>query len=102
MLLAVFVPMLVFSTLHVHSSDFSIQSTCSECVHHHCGGHLAQHLDAMHDCVLCQFLTLPLMVVAVAAIVAYVKGCMILFAQSQEVLPAQTLGVVVTRGPPVV
>ena len=67
-LLAVFVPMLLFSSLHIHQSDLSAASTCAECIHHHCGGHLAQQSPSLHSCVLCQLLSLPMLIVAVAAL----------------------------------
>ncbi len=72
-LLAVFVPMVVFSSLHIHPSDLSAQSSCTECVHHHCGGHWGQQTAVLHACVLCQFLTLPMLAVAVTALIIYNK-----------------------------
>ena len=70
-LLAVFLPMLVFSSLHIHQSEGAVQMTYAECVHHHCGGHLWQQTISMDDCVLCQFLTLPILAVAVATLIIY-------------------------------
>ncbi|MCR5314049.1 MAG: hypothetical protein K6E54_10515 [Bacteroidaceae bacterium] len=61
-LLAVFVPMLVLSMLHIHHSDEKVEETCDECVHHHCDGHLNQQIGTFHVCLLCQFTTLPMLV----------------------------------------
>ena len=70
-LLAVFLPMLLFASLHIHPADYSLDETCSECVHHQCGGHLTQQAVSFHACVLCQFLTLHIVAVAVAALTIY-------------------------------
>ncbi|MBQ9667965.1 MAG: hypothetical protein IJV45_04370 [Prevotella sp.] len=71
LLLAVFVPMLVVSSLHVHRVSSSPLTECSACVSHQCTGHLGQYSgSAMHDCVLCQ--ALSLVYVAVGAVVVMV------------------------------
>lgn len=58
-LLAVFLPMLVLSSLHVHGSGVTASATeCADCVHHSCHGHMIAMSHWTHDCVLCQFLTL--------------------------------------------
>ena len=72
-LLAVFLPMLVLSSLHAHQSAPSAADPCAECVHNHCGGHLSQHTFSIHQCVLCQFLTLPMLVATVVAVIPYNK-----------------------------
>lgn len=75
-LLAVIVPMLVCSSLHVHyGQEGAGAEACAECVHHACHGHIGQHVASVHACVLCQFLTLPLMTAAVVAIIIYNKVC---------------------------
>lgn len=61
-LLAVFVPMMVLSSFHTHHAYGSGHDDCEACVNHHCYGHLAQQTADMHQCVLCQFLTLPMAV----------------------------------------
>ena len=73
MLLAVFVPMLVLSSLHLHAYQPIADDDCTECVHHHCGGHLTQQTGSAHDCVLCQFLSLPLLVVALVALKGFCR-----------------------------
>ncbi|MBQ8656452.1 MAG: hypothetical protein IJ527_05310 [Prevotella sp.] len=59
LLLAVFLPMLVLSALHVHAAAETAADMCTECVNHsghH--GHLTQTAASVSDCVLCQFLSL--------------------------------------------
>ena len=64
LLLAVFVPMLLMSTFHVHESGMgTAQTECSDCVHNSCHGHLTQMASWTHECVLCQFLTLSFVAV---------------------------------------
>ena len=59
MLLAVFLPMLVLSSAHVHSYSHSSMLECSQCVHHmpH-NGHIAKAQVGIHDCILCQLVQL--------------------------------------------
>lgn len=69
LLLAVFLPMLLFSSLHVHEeSNTTAVTECADCVHHNCHGHLTQTATWMHDCVLCQFLTLTYVASAAVSI----------------------------------
>ena len=56
----------------------------------------------MHDCVLCQFLTLPMVVAAEVDEVQIDCTCKTSHAQCQQTLLTQALGIIVTRGPPVV
>lgn len=100
-LLAVFLPMLLLSSAHLHLQETAAPTTeCYACEHHlHHDGHIstAQHLQ---KCVLCQFLTLPFLT-------ATINGCPAPWMQpvpvqgqpdqSAVVLPAQNFG---TRGPP--
>ncbi|MBR1688928.1 MAG: hypothetical protein IJ710_10480 [Prevotella sp.] len=57
LLLAVFVPMLIGSSLHLHRAEASVADSCTECVHHtpH-AGHFGTSTPTIHACVLCQFL----------------------------------------------
>lgn len=101
LLLAVFVPMLLLSSVHMHESTESTEVTCIDCLHNHCGGHLTQTTVHLDDCVLCQFLTLP-MFVAVAVVVALVlKKGVRLYAMNHCRIVAVACGVISLRGPPV-
>lgn len=70
-LLAVFLPMLVLTSLHVHPEAHLEEGYCKECVHHlpH-AGHFGSQTSCSFDCVLCQFLTLPFLVAPVVVFIA--------------------------------
>ena len=101
LLLAVFLPMLLLSSVHVHGTEGTIGETeCADCVHHSCHGHMTSTAAWTHDCVLCQFLTLTSLTAAVLAITAYIqvsKKC-----QAQPLCGCHTAccGLIVTHGPP--
>lgn len=94
--------MLLLSSLHIHPIQSSASNEeCTDCILHHCGGHIGQQKLTMHDCVLCQFLSLPMVAVAQDGI--QIDGiCKISYAQCQHTLLLLTLGIIVTRGPPAV
>jgi len=101
LLLAVFVPMLLLSSLHIHDYEQSAEDLCTECVHHQCGGHLGQQTLSMDNCLLCQFLTLPMALAAcIIAATAFIHLDRLAYAQGTDRICKQALGVVVTRGPP--
>lgn len=93
--------MLLLSSLHVHEeSRAAVETTCADCVHHSCHGHLSQTAIWSHDCVLCQFLTLTMLTAAVVAVTVYIHVCIKHNAQSSRGLFAAYCGFIVTRGPP--
>lgn len=101
LLLAVFLPMLAFSSLHVHEAgSAAVVSECADCVHHNCQGHLTQVAAWAYDCVLCQFLTLSFLTAAIVAFLfthkvaigrIYARRCHVFIAHS---------GIVGLRAPP--
>ncbi len=102
MLLAVFVPMLFLSSVHVHRYSNSLVDECNECVQHHCHGHLGQQTASLHECLLCQFLSLPMLAVAVATLIIYYKVRKIHFAQLQSSVHFDACGIPTLRAPPAV
>ena len=101
LLLAVFVPMLLLSSLHIHSYEQTADDQCTECVHHHCGGHIGQQTLSLDDCLLCQFLTLPMAVaVCIAAVTLFNNVFRLTNTQGYDRICKKVLGVAVTRGPP--
>lgn len=74
LLLAVFVPMVIISSLHIHEEQ-ATEAECADCVQHQCHGHLVQQTVGAHECVLCQFLTLPMIAVAVATLLIFNNVC---------------------------
>ena len=100
-LLAIFVPMLLFSSLHVHEEGVPLTLTeCTDCAHHVCHGHLIQTSLLTHDCVLCQFLSLTMLAAAVVAVTVYSHVCKEYHALSLCGYHAACCGTIVTRGPP--
>jgi len=103
LLLAVFVPMVALSSLHVHEEHAAAaMAECADCVHHSCHGHLSQTASWVHDCVLCQFLTLTMLTAAAVAVTVYIHVCKKYHAQSLCGRYAAYCGVIDTRGPPAV
>ena len=111
LLLAVFLPMLVFSSLHVHEGTVSqAEKECTDCIHHrssdgrlpskNCHAHLTQTATWAHDCVLCQFLTLTMLTAAAAAVTVYIHVCKLSYSQPLCSHHAACCGNIVTRGPP--
>lgn len=102
LLLAVFVPMLILSSLHVHEQVQNNIVDCKECVEHHCHGHLTQLSMSMDECVLCQFLMLTFLAEAALAVVFYNKSFVFHFAQPQSDVRLEALGIPTLRAPPTV
>lgn len=95
--------MLLLSSLHIHPIQHStVGEECADCVQHHCEGHIAQQVQTIHDCVLCQFLSLPMVVAATQDGIQIDDRCNTGYAQCQQTLLVRTLGIIVTRGPPAV
>jgi len=102
-LLALFVPMLIFSSLHIHHENENVQITkCDDCINHHCSGHLIQHAYEMHSCVLCKFLSLPYTTVAIATIVFYNNYSIVNNAEHKQQIELAFFGIPSLRAPPVV
>ncbi len=98
----VFTTMLLLSFAHVHPAVVSSYDTCSECVDHEPhSGHLSLNIIHSHDCVLCQFTTLPYM----AAVLTLLGLLPVVGAAVLSVCPSTVLAVVLRtpslRGPPV-
>lgn len=67
LLLAVFLPALLASSLHRHHHDSHEEAAeCIDC--HHQSGHLTSGEQGLDECLLCQFVGLPF-IVALAATV---------------------------------
>ena len=101
-LLAVFLPMLLLSSFHVHPESHVEGDYCKECVHHlpH-AGHMGSLSVCSFDCVLCQFLTLPFLI---APMVVFTAKRFIHIApqcRTAQGVVAGVRGVVFGRAPPV-
>ena len=71
MLLAVFVPMLLFSLVHVHEQGMAAGADCVDCAHHVHHSHLASADFCVDNCVLCQMLSLPFVAAILLSVVLF-------------------------------
>ncbi len=100
-LLAVFVPMLLISSFHIHESSGGAYS-CTECVHHVCHGHLAQQSVHLNDCVLCQFLTLTFVAALIQLFYYYQTRNPKIRIQRCPVTHVASCNIITPRAPPCV
>ncbi len=101
LLLAVFVPMLLLSSVHVHENISSEADTeCINCVHHDCHGHLTQMVSWTHNCTLCQFLLLTFLAANLGAAFVYINVSKHYRAQYANGYASAYCGFNVTRGSP--
>lgn len=100
MLLAVFVPMLVLSSLHVHERHDATDKECAECVAHHCHGHIGQADTSFDACVLCQFLSLTFVAAATMVVTFIFNVLRFRYALLPCGVCTGSQGFIVTRGPP--
>lgn len=102
LLLSVFLPMLLLSSLHVHTAAPVMVGTCVDCVNHmpH-AGHISLNTLDVHDCVLCQFTSLPFIVtVAVVTAVAILTYAVVPSQQLANLLSVAG-SPLIPRAPPV-
>ncbi|MBR1414970.1 MAG: hypothetical protein IJ570_03800 [Prevotella sp.] len=100
MLLAVFVPMLLLASLHVHEQGAAAADSCVECVEHHCGGHFGQQTLSMHPCVLCQFLSLPVVLAAMVLLAVLLLVQSVSIASCGAFFPVAVADRHIPRAPP--
>lgn len=101
-LLAVFLPMFLLSSFHVHPEAHWDGESCEECVHHlpH-AGHISNLTVCSFDCVLCQFLTLPFLLAPVVVFTAKRWIHIAPQCRTEQGVVAGVGGVVFGRAPPV-
>ena len=100
-LLAVYLPMLLVSSLHIHGEAEAHETACAECVQHQCHGHLSQLSDGMHQCVLCQILTLTYVVSAAGVLLCYQPQRKVTYARQRQTPCLTYTGFISLRAPPV-
>lgn len=100
MLLAVFVPMLLLASLHVHEQGAAAADSCVECVEHHCGGHFGQQTLSLHPCVLCQFLSLPVVLAATVLLAVLLLVPSVCLAPHAVFVPSAAADRHIPRAPP--
>lgn len=100
-LLAIFLPMLLLSSVHVHSRHNIDDVSCDDCSHHKCSGHLDNIHYFDYDCVLCQFLSLQMLCVSFCFFLAkrFVHKSYNFFYRCHTC--SACCGIPIPRGPPV-
>ena len=102
LMLAFFLPMLALSSVHVHHhADVSV-TECADCLNHSCTGHLTILDDPLHQCVLCQFLTLSYVAAASIAVIVYTQSLHKRCKLSPDAVRLCTYGIPSFRAPPYV
>ena len=103
LLLWVFVPMVLLSSLHVHEAETTVDQDCAECVSHtQHSGHLTIYKASVDDCVLCRFLGQEF-VTAMKALMPYVLCGIALVLVPVAAAPSRFIESAINRrGPPVV
>lgn len=99
-LLAVFLPTIIITSLHNHSNDAAGASNHIECVHNHCGGHMGQQSHTIHNCVLCQFLTLSFIAPFIAVSISFIRYSSPIVCGEEVYLPQDNNYFVGLRAPP--
>ena len=99
-LLAVFLPMFLLSSIHVHEGGVTTTTECADCMQHNCHGHLMQLSSWSHECVLCQFLTLTFAAAVAVALVFINKVVRVRIDALQRQVCAAHSGIVGLRAPP--
>jgi len=80
LLLGFYLLILAVTSLHLHPEGLSFPMACDQCTQHlpH-GGHLYGDTLTLHDCLLCQLATTPLLAASAT--------CILLFRPLQTILP---------------
>ena len=102
LLLSVYLPMLFLSSLHIHDTGLEREATCHECVQHQCHGHLSQFSGELHQCVLCQVLTLTYVATAAGAMLFLLPKQLVSYARLSQVPCLGSCRFVSLRAPPAV
>ena len=103
LMLAVFLPMLLLSVLHVHDGVYADGDSCMECVNHlpH-AGHLSINANHHDDCVLCQFMSLSFVEAVTAVLTPAPAHHDVVFTLRHQQLLAAVGRISVPRAPPVI
>ncbi|MBP5365798.1 MAG: hypothetical protein J6Y82_07725 [Bacteroidales bacterium] len=104
LLLAVYLPMLLLSSVHTHRHTHSEAETlienCADCLQHHCNGHVSETDVRQHDCVLCKFLTCSYLSAKNNNSVNVATGDLTITNHYDSIYTPNTLGVISLRAPP--
>lgn len=103
LMLSVFLPMLLLSTLHIHQEVQVVGDVCLECVNHtpH-AGHLSFGVIHYDDCVLCQFTSLPFVAAVTVVLSLAALVCEAVFPLQLRHVRLVVCRVSIPRAPPVI
>ena len=100
-LLAVYLPMLAFSSIHLHTEQVRSEAVCHQCVSHQPHpGHISSQGAAHHVCVLCQFLTLPGLEALTTDLSVIISARRICFLTAEQPIVCMHVGSMRSRAPP--
>lgn len=91
--------MLLFASLHVHATSTE-SVVCDDCLSHHCTSHLSVCASDDFECVLCAFLSLPVLTTSPIVFSAFATDVVSFRLHSSHILLPIPTAVVVIRGPP--
>ncbi len=94
-LLAIYLPMIVLSSLHVHHDTIDAHDDCQQCV-----GHVEEAHHHDHDCLYCTFLSLNYLVQDNRQIVPIIPTAEYISTPTLVVVPQFRHGVSQLRAPP--
>ena len=99
-LLAVYLPMLLLAGLHVHP-ELAVSDKCDQCVSHQPHpGHISNQGAAHHDCVLCQFQTLPGLEAQTSDVSLFIPSIRHHFPMTVQPVVCMNVGSLRSRAPP--
>lgn len=101
-LLAVFLPMLLVASLHVHPTEHVEAGHCEQCMHHvpHSGHYSTLATACFSDCLLCQFLSLPFLEASAVVLSTLTPSFIFPFHTKNQHVVFGTKGVISLRAPP--
>lgn len=99
-LLSVFISMMALSALHRHEAVADTAFDCTECAHHVHHSHLTAGFSSIHDCLLCQFLTLNYIAAAAVALALTAPNVSATIRRNANALRNRTGGCRAPRAPP--
>lgn len=101
LLLACYVSILLFSSLHVHPTSLFAADECTECVNHlpH-SGHISTVDIGHHECLLCQFLSITYIAAVIATVVFSTSYRKFRFTAPCANLLLAKRGIISLRAPP--
>ena len=100
-LLGLFVPMLMATSLHRHEIVGEQETLCEACVHHQAhSGHLSSGFSCVMECVFCQFLTFHFIKAALFTVAVFVALTCVLRPQKSRLYAFTPVFYKSSRAPP--